>query len=210
MISNLLYASLIAVTPHSSAAFEPTVNISAVREIECDSWYGSGFQIADNVIATALHVASGDNCRDVATGKHLLLYKSDPKHDFSLMTGDLPKDKPYIKYSCQPYTTDADYMAIGISGYGWGYEHKYRFIREYTLTARKDYTDNKFFLAGSATPSPGMRVLTGKAAPGISGSPILDVNGYAHGILNAGGNLFGIPMSPSYSYELADTILCKS
>lgn len=208
MIANLLLAASLAAMPHSSTAFNPTVNLSAIREIECSDHYGSGFQITDNIVVTALHVANGTGCKDYASGKPLVTYKIDVKHDLALMTGDLPKGQPYIKYSCQPYETDQDYMAIGISGYGWGYYHKDRFLRMYHLTAKKDYTDEHFFLAGSVTPSPGLRVMQGNAAPGISGSPIIDIRGYAHGILNAGGNFFGIPVSPSYSYELKDTILC--
>lgn len=209
MIANLLYAASIALMPTSSSdLYDPTMNVSAVREIECDSWYGSGFQIADNVIATALHVAKGTGCKDMATGKHLLMYKSDPAHDFALMTGDLPKDKPYVKYSCARYVPGQDYLSYGISGYGWGYSHSNRFLRMYAITARDEITDDKFFLYGSLTPSPGMRVFNGKIAPGTSGGPIVDKKGFAHGVNNAGASFFGIPASPTFSYELADTILC--
>lgn len=211
MISNLLFAALLSASPlSSSSVFDPTMNLSAIREIECSDHYGSGWQIGDNIIVTALHVANGTGCKDYATGKPLTTYKIDVAHDLALMTGDLPKDKPYIKYSCAPYETDETYMAIGISGYGWGYSHPNRFMRMYSLTAQKNYTDEHFFLAGAVTPSPGLRIMSGRAAPGISGSPIVDSNGFAHGILNAGGNIFGIPVSPSYSYELKDSILCKS
>jgi hypothetical protein len=202
----LILVAALLLSPNSPS-YDPTVNISAVREIECDNHYGSGFLIAKNTIATALHVASGSNCRDVATGKRLVTYKRDEVHDFALVTGELPTEFPYIKYSCARFNPNQVYLAYGISASGYGYYHPQRIIRQYTLTATNEITDKDFTY--DKTPHPGMRRLTGRAAPGTSGGPIVDLDGYAHGLVNAGHNLFGIPMGPSYSFEFADTILCK-
>jgi hypothetical protein len=198
----------------SDSPGDPTINLSAIREVECfkangkPTGYGSGFIIAEDTLVTALHVVSGDVCKDVATNKTLIVYAKDPKHDLVLMTGDLPKKFPYIKYSCAGYTPNVLYAAYGYSGHSYGYEHENRIFRKYALRATSTVTDATFKVGNN--PSPGMRQMQGRSAPGMSGSPIMDETGIAYGINNAGINFFNLFVSgPTWSYELKDTILCN-
>jgi hypothetical protein len=204
-------ASLLSVLgPTNTPGIDPTVNLSAVREIQCgEDWYGSGILIAKNTIATALHVASGERCVDIASGSPVKMYVSDATHDFALMTGNIPFVGPYLKYSCEQYHANETYLAYGYSGVGYGWDHPNRLFRQYTLQATDTITDENFYLGKNKTPSPGMRQLTGRSAPGTSGGAIVDLNGYAHGLVNAGVTIFGaLPAGPTWSYPLADTVLC--
>ena len=180
-----------------------TMDISAVRYIDCkDSiegeYTGSGFLIGDHILATAYHIASGAKCTDVLTGTPLKTYATDPKHDFALMTGPgLPTDIPYVKYSCSRFIPGQPYISYGISDY----MTMKPIVRDNTIYATENMTSNDYEIEG--TPSPGMRVFKGFIAPGMSGGPVTDLEGKAHGVNNAGNR------NSTIIYELTDTILCK-
>jgi hypothetical protein len=188
----------------------PTVDLSAVVLIECTNprhdkeapyWTGSGALIAKDTILTAKHVAVGKDCYSVGSGAKLKMYWSDSAHDMALMTGKEPT-VPYIKYSCQPYVKGQTYLAYGISDY----HYPNVLFRMNVVKAEKPEDQT----LGDGTVDKHIWTLHGAIVPGMSGGPIVDLNGYIHGVVNIGQqDDFGLPTLYSGSYTLADTPLCK-
>lgn len=154
----------------------------AILAIVCNEGFGTGFVVADNTVATALHVASLHNCRIGQNGRRIKLYVADTKHDFALMTTDTT-GMAHIPYSCVRYNNKQHYFAFG---FGDGRPMLQR------LTGTKHRED-------------GMRMLLGTLISGQSGGPVVDGKGVVHGINNASNYYWGL----SWSAELADTPLCR-
>lgn len=177
----------------------PAMDISAVRQIACDGWTGSGFIIAKGIMATANHVMEGgEHCIDVESEAPLTTYKVDKAHDLALVTGDFPTDIPYVKYSCEPFHAGQAYLAYGITGYMQNHE----IIRNNVIVATGGKTGKDFKFVDDF-PVINARIFIGYEAPGMSGGPVTDLNGYAHGLVTGGNN------NMSMHYEFADGILCK-
>lgn len=207
-MKSLIAATLLLQSPvvHQLPDFgaTPTVDLSAIRLISCDKWTGTGFLIADNIMATAAHVAKGTHCEDQKTHKPAVTYYSDDKTDFALMSVGL-KGIPYIKYNCSRFKTGQHYASYGYSSY----LQNYMIFRQSDIVAMSDYTDENFNVEGVVHPH--MRHVFGASVPGHSGGPVIDsITGYAIGMNNAGYmNIFGLANGENYSTELADTILCN-
>lgn len=212
-------AALYLTATANSPSFEPTVNLTAIRQIDCVNakgqlYQGSGYMTAKDTIFSVLHVAEDKAvCKDHASGVPISAYYKDPNHDFTIFKGAVPLRGPYIKYSCEPFHKDEAYSAYGFSGLGYdddkGDFYSQTIFRQYGLTGTGEKTDMTFKVEGA--PEPGLSMLQGRAAPGTSGGPIVDKNGYAHGGVNVGGvSIFGLPMGPTFSYALHDTTLCNS
>lgn len=187
--------------PYINMIRPPAMDISAVRQIACDGWTGSGFLIGNKIMATANHVMDGgENCIDVASGSPIHAYKTDKAHDLALVTGpELPTDIPYVKISCAPFKTGDKYIVYGITGYG----QRRTIVRNNVLTATKNYTDPGFKF-DDGTPIVGARVFLGYEAPGMSGGPIADVDGYAHAVVTGGNGTF------SFHFEFTGGMLCPA
>lgn len=180
---------------------DPTVNLSAIRWIDCGKYMGTGFMVAKDTLATALHIADG-KCVDLATKSPATVYHRDEARDFALMRLKIDVG-PYIKYSCNRFKTGNTY-----SSYGWSsYLQDRTIFRQSKMKALFDY--QKFSIKGKSYNY--MRHLYGPMVYGHSGGPIIDDDGYARGMNNVGDTiLFGLFVTGhSYSTELADTILCK-
>lgn len=183
----------------------PTTDMSAIRYIYCedqatgDAWTGSGFLVGNKEMLTAAHVGASGVCYDVATKSKIVPYKVDKVHDIALMTGaSLPTDIPYIKYTCDRFTTGQPYLSYGITDYG----QDQPIVRNNVIIAQRGYSQPGDTL-DDGTPITHMREFSGAIAPGMSGGPVEDVYGYAHGLNNAGDD------HSSIIYEFADsTLLC--
>ncbi len=199
----LLVGSSELTYPTIGNPLEPTFNLSAVRQIVCNEGIGSGFMIGDDIVVTANHVTVMTGCKDRQTGAGLLTYKQDVAHDFALMTGKLP-DMSYIKYDCSRYKKGELYISYGISDLF----QNGSILRAVSMIAEGKNVDIHFEDGGDLNRIP---VLSGYNVGGMSGGMIVDPrSGYAIGLVNAGREgIFRIPVGISYSYELADTILCK-
>jgi hypothetical protein len=185
----------------------PSVDLSAVRYILCKvatpkgpAFYtGSAFMIADHVIATARHVAHGDTCMDVASGTEVKMYHEDTTHDFALMSAPgLPTNIPYLKYRCDGIKPNKPYLSYGITDY----DQDVPILRENTI-----YSTNKIVKDDDAVDdfphSAGMREFNGFIAPGMSGGPVTDIDGYVVAVNNAGSD------TDTLLFDLKDTVLCK-
>lgn len=176
----------------------PTVNLSAVRPIKCNEGSGTGFVIADDVLATALHVANATNCKDAETGVTLTTYHEDAANDFALMSGDYPNGGPFIKYSCGSFKVGKTYLSLGFR----------RMFRLDTLVATGQYSPADYVVSGM--PMPGMHKFKGGIVFGMSGGVIFNPDdGKVHGINNVAAWDRSGRISETYSYELKNTILCK-
>lgn len=205
-MSYLIAAALLAATPTSTAPYfplfgpkihEPTINLSAVRQLRCKGGSGTGFVIGKDVIATALHVADNGDCRDAETGTPVLTYHEDKVNDFALVTGP-GFDGPYIKYDCGIFEKGKTYLSVGYRG----------MLRLDLLKSTGYYTDVSYVVGGK--PMAGMAQLRGGIVPGMSGGMVFDaLTGKIKGINNVGEWNGAGTMINSYSYELRNTILCK-
>lgn len=216
MLLKLLMAASLAASPTPTAkalptefAPPPTLNLSAIRSIECDDGWGTGFLIGKNTLATALHVGGMTNCHDRETSTPLKMYYNDEKHDFALMTGDYP-DMPYFRVDCKGFKTGANYYSFGQTPYAGRGVFMFRGA---LMVAQSDYTgkDFKVQMEDGVKNMPGMRHIVGNMVPGMSGGPITDVlTGSVEGINNVGNtNMLGWPGLDGYSFELKNTVLCK-
>jgi len=200
--ASLLMSSPQPILPDFGA--KPTVDLSAIRNIECAGGvYGTGFLIADNIMATALHIASLKGCYDKGTQTPLVTYHTEPKQDFALMHTSI-SGIPVLHYDCSRYVTGHNYSSYGYSEY----LQYYRIFRQSNMVAYADYTGPGFKVSGHELPH--MRHLYGPMVYGHSGGPILDtVTGNVVGMNNSGDTMFGLITGHAYSTELADTVLCK-
>jgi hypothetical protein len=208
-LSVVISSSMVAAITNDLPNIQPTVDVSAIRMIVCQdpqrpdmNWEGSGALIADDTVLTALHVANGENCRDAATGKPLVMYKSDVSHDMALMTGDQPKIPP-IKMSCEPYKKGQTYLAYGISAF----MRPDAIVRENIAIGTGRHEDATL---SDGTVDKNIAVFHNPIVPGMSGGVYVSLlDGAIHGIVNIGEHDFaGIPTKNSGSYELKGSMMC--
>ena len=93
--------------------------------------------------------------------------------------------------------TGQPYLSYGITFYG----QPRPIVRMNVIVATDYYTTAEDKIGD--TPSPGLRFLTQHIAPGMSGGPVIDLNGYALALNNAGSD------EDTLLYEFADGPLCK-
>lgn len=197
---SIIAALLIASAPVN----EEPVYYPAVREMLCEEHSGSGFIIADGIVATALHVAEGTACKDTVSGELYTTYATDPEHDFALMSGETHGVTP-MKYACTGYIAGLHYMSYGITDFG----DKESYYRSVPAEAKRIVDIKVENEDGSIEDFRGIWRMWGFLLPGMSGGPVTKA-GVAYGINNTGvSDIFGNPMGPMGSYALKDTILCN-
>jgi hypothetical protein len=131
------------------------------------------------------------------------MYKDDKKHDFALMTGNLPQDLPYIGISCERFKKGREYFSFGITqARGEWFDYPRPLVRMNTIEATSYYTGPGALVSGKL--QPGMRILKGAIEYGMSGGPVIGSDGLARAANNAGNSV------RTLLYEFADTILCQA
>lgn len=193
MLKALITAVLVLLSAPAAANVE---QMQSIRKIECAGGsQGSGFIVSKDTVATAAHVADEVDCVDSETKRPMTTTHMDPDHDFALMRMDTTGMSEML-YSCQRFMTGKTYISLGYPAGRWG---------AVTLRATRNYTPADFLVWGhrGATYMGRMRHHFGWIVPGASGGPIVSLQGRAHGVNNVVG------WHGSYSYELADTILCE-
>jgi hypothetical protein len=204
ILATLAMATSPVMSPKDERTYtvNPTVDLSAIRSIICvgrdGEWEGSGFLIGPGILATANHIGKLDRCFDRDTQSRIYSYKLDPRHDFALMTGkELPTNIPYIKYNCEKFTKGEAYYTYGMTDYG----QREQIFRMNRVVFTGDYSKTHDDVPGFQD-SAGMGEFNGAVAPGMSGGPVLDDEGVAHAVVNAGDN------KTTVLFSLADTPLC--
>lgn len=155
---------------------------------------GTGTIIGHNRILTAQHVVDGANLCVIDHHVARISYE-DKKLDVAVLDADLG-DTAVSQISCDGYTKDAGYWAVG---YAWGQDfaiQALRFTGEYSAvrTEGETPTETVHYLH--------MGIFSGSIFSGMSGGPILGPDGRVYGIVNDGTE------SESAFRSLRDTPLC--
>lgn len=172
--------------------------IPSVKEIYCridgKGYWGTVWVVRKDVYATAFHVVqNSDMC--LIDDEPATILQSEPDKDFALVSSNTGDMVP-LKYSCADFQPGKHYFGIG-----------YPPPRGLTITHL--VATNTFF-----TPYPedidmqsllGSRVMWGPIYHGMSGGPVVDINGTVIGINSA----TSAPTPFSESQPLSATSLCK-
>lgn len=171
VIAVVLAASLVGSSTPAFPATPYRHADEAIVRVECGG-VGTAFHIGKGLYVTAAHVVAG--CKDQPG---IVIY--DEAKDVAVIRGAVIKAR--IKYSCSRFNPGEEYLAIGFA-------HGFPFKTFIPVIA------SKFIQKGYQS-------FIGEMIPGMSGGPILDEYGRAHGIVNM--------RWPGRSQELADTVVCK-
>jgi hypothetical protein len=158
----------------------PLFDAQALAAIVCGNQGGSGFWIAPERVITAAHVVREGACR--VNGQVAHLVRVDRERDIAELrtapsTSSIPVD-------CGRPRTGRIHVAMG-RAYG-SYWHWGRFVP--TRSHRN-----------------GLRVMYGTAHEGMSGAPVINLDGKAVAIVNRGGG----HISMSSGRDLAETFVCE-
>ena len=184
--------------PHVLAADRSVVKIGVLA---CGhGGQGSGWVVADSLVATAAHVVAAADVITVrvhGTGpaRPATAIWFDPVNDFALLRVPALKGVPALPMVARP--------AVGASGAALGFPGGSHAIRRARIGATTSTLKARF---GGMLPGPGFRrdlfgrlvtTFRAKAQPGISGGPIVDTHGrvlttiFGGSVLSASGD--GVP-----------------
>lgn len=180
----LLVAALSLVPTDDGAESMRFVQYPLVHKISCDEGSGTGFRVGLNHWYSVAHVTAMHNC--AVDGAKIAVTEQDGARDFSRF--DTAAAAPNgLRVNCHGFIPGHWYWAIG---HARGAEFQ---------TAIALY-------ATYAKAGDGKRVLIGEydVIPGMSGGPVMDMNGEVVGLVNA--YVMGTPIS--LSRELKTTSVC--
>jgi S1-C subfamily serine protease len=186
------YAAIAALLALVSSPAIPQAQIKnpAVKQVICDRALGSAFRIADGTFVTAAHVSANPGCE--IDGLPIRTVHFDGYQDFAVVATDEEGGAFAMEYSCEGFQSGAFYFA---NGYAAGLP------RQHLIMLGSDPAMNALFGDG------GLHILSGAAQfiPGMSGGPVMNVEGKVVGIVNALNRYFGFSLSRS----IGDTVLCQ-
>lgn len=143
--------------------------------VDCPTSIGTAYKVSDDEYVTALHVVDTPGCR--IDGQLLTVERVYEDKDMATVRG--PSYRGQIEISCKGYKPGKEYTA---KGFGLGMYMEVPWMAS-SLSQR------------------GFHVFYGEAVPGMSGGPLIDRKGRAHGVVNM--------RWPARSASLEDTHLCK-
>ena len=184
-------AAAVVPLPARSTSADPSgyfIPLNLVEKIECGPYIGTGARIDTSTVITAQHVVNAGHCK--ASGSAAVDINDEPGHDFTTLRATNPSDMR-IAISCEGYVEGREYFAVG---YAFGDD----FVVQHLTGTGGRVRHGKFA---------GLAILHGNTFPGMSGGPVVDINGAVVGIVNAGPTN---GYSLSLSRPLADTYLCKN
>lgn len=170
-------------------------NLDLIPVIDCGGNYGTGAWISDDQIITAHHVVTGKKACTVR-GKPVQIIYSNRADDFAvvrLASGHQQR----LPYSCGGFVAGETYLAIGHT------RSKQDFALTH-LTATNEVINTKDGKTGQ--PFPSVRVLRGIVRKGMSGGPIINMQGQIVGTVNAQEE--NLSKQVVYARDLKDTYLC--
>lgn len=163
-----------------------TINLHSVHFLRCDGRTGTAETIGQNTLLTAEHVV-GDSTTCTVNDRPVTITAKDEELDYAVLDYASEPRSQKFPISCEGFITGREYFAIG-------YAHGLDFvITKGVATARFDNTKH-------------LRILSGRAYSGMSGGPIVDVNGVQVGIVVA--RTLGSGPQFMYARELKETDLC--
>lgn len=195
LITSMLPKPALA-TPVKNSYF---MNLDTVKLIYCSVngriVFGSSVIIGKNRIITANHVVYGaDAC--MIEQKEVKIIKQYPEIDFAVLSMDFGEEVPITPISCDGFVVGDTYFSIGYS-YG----------TDFAMTKLKNTNNLMDFPVTPQYPfsSHGLTVLNGLAFAGMSGGPIINMDGQIVGITNMSnqGSMVG-------SRSLSETPLCAA
>lgn len=159
---------------------------------------GTAFYIGNRVFLTAYHVMNEDRiCVDSASLTRMELVKTDEANDLSVITfrSNQKIMDDGFKVNCKGFKKGQVYLTMGYAG---GQVFIINKLVDTGKVTKKDLVINDTNMGG-------MRELDGLLVQGMSGGPVVDLDGKVVGINNVTG-YFG---SKTYSYELKNTSICN-
>jgi serine protease Do len=201
-------AVVLAVRPTASPSSEgmtetstrAVLDVRAVKLIECGSATGSGALIAKGKLLTAAHVVRNGACS--VDGKPAKVLTQDEAGDWAVLGVDIKG--PRLKVSCMGFRQGSYYLA---GGYAFGARLMLHGLKyDGGRGAISEQVDGVLKVRGDDFP-----LLNGLAFPGMSGGPVVDLEGHLIGIVN-GSNVMNAPhpLAASALFRpLRETALCR-
>lgn len=184
-----------AATPMQNGYF---INLNTVKFIQCvttdgDHFAGSAFIVAKGRVVTADHVIHGAQSCTI-DHKRVTLVSHDLALDIAVLGVDLGEHPPILEVSCDGFTLGEPYFALGFS-------------------KAQDFAMTKIIAEGSFDSMAGddgqevehLSEIKGLMFAGMSGGPIIDMDGRVVGINNASDS-----DGHALSRSLSETALCTA
>lgn len=160
------------------------LTLDLIQQIVCGTWTGTGSRIDSDLVLTAAHVASHDDC--TIGGQPARVEYINGGLDIAVMRIASPAPTARMVISCAKPKPGGTYFAVG-----------YAFGRVFAV--------QRYVGTGGKAPGSGQAIFQGLAFGGMSGGPMVDENGQIIGVVTQ-RNSSGTALTSARL--LKDTYLC--